>query len=177
MKWMKQHKFLTGAMILLLCCAGVIFYIFTETILTPVQSTEQVNKTINESSEKLAEIDLSNNPFPVGGATITEDQIQKYLHGMSHQKVEAKDKWIHFEITEERILYLIKQIESDKEAFENSDLYLDILSRWLENDYADADRDHNAIWSLQGGTIGKATGVLSKDEELKYLEENKGEIK
>jgi hypothetical protein len=177
MKWMKQHKFLTGAIVLLLCCAGVIFYIFTEMMHTPVQSTEQVNKTINESSEKLAEIDLSNNPFPVGGATITEGQIQKYLHGMSHQKVEAKDKWTHFEITEERILYLIKQIESDKEAFKNSDLYLDILSRWLENDYAEADRDHNAVWSLQGGTIGKATGVLSKDEELKYLEENKGEIK
>ncbi|PLR67062.1 MULTISPECIES: DUF6241 domain-containing protein [Bacillaceae] len=177
MNWMKQHKILTGAIFILACCAGITFLILNDMILQkPVQTEEQVSKVINESADKLNEVDLSKNPFQDGMDTISEDQIQKYLHGMSHQKVEAKDKWSHYEITEERILYLIKQIESDADI-EHSDLYLDILSRWLKNDFSRADKDHNAIWSLQGGTIGKATGILSEEEEMQYLTENEDKIK
>lgn len=176
MNWMKQHKILTGAIFILACSAGFIYLIFNNMILQkPVQTEAQVSKTINESAAKLNDVDLSKNPFKDGMDTISEDQLQKYLHGMSHQKVEAKDKWSHYEITEERILYLIKHIE--KVDYEHSDLYLDILSRWLKNDFSRADKDHNAIWSLQGGTVGKATGILTEEEEMLYLNENEDKIK
>ncbi|WP_203288716.1 DUF6241 domain-containing protein [Metabacillus sp. cB07] len=177
MKWTKQKRIFAGVLFIVLVCGGAAAYVFTDMNPTPVQSAEQVDSKIDKHADKLAKVDLSSNPFPVGSETVTEDQIQKYLHGMSHQKVEAKDKWIHFEITEERILYLMKQIESNRSAFGHADLYLDILSRWLEGDYSKADRDHNAVWNLQGGTIGKATGVLSEAEEAQYLEENKEDKK
>ena len=32
------------------------------------------------------------------------------------------------------------------------------------------DKDHNEIWYMQGGTIGKTTGLLNKNAEAEYLE-------
>jgi hypothetical protein len=54
---------------------------------------------------------------------------------------------------------------------------LDILNRWAEGDFSRADKDHNAIWNVQGGTIGEATGVMSPEEEQQYLETKEGSIK
>lgn len=89
---------------------------------------------------------------------------------MSHQKIEADEKWGFLPLTTERVTRLIDVIETNKNEYTNSSLYLRILNRWLENDFSQIDRDHNEIWSLQGGTIGKATGILSYEEELEYIE-------
>jgi hypothetical protein len=39
------------------------------------------------------------------------------------------------------------------------------LHSWKENNFSSAVSDYNRIWKLQGGTVGKATGLLTPEEE------------
>ena len=57
-------------------------------------------------------------------------------------------------------------------CYTNSSLYLDILNSWRENDFSSAVSDCNSIWKIQGGTVGKAQGLLSEQEELEFIEAN-----
>ncbi|WP_280771990.1 DUF6241 domain-containing protein [Salipaludibacillus daqingensis] len=73
-------------------------------------------------------------------------------------------------ITDERIERLIEVIKDNSENdFNHSNLYLTILERWKQGDFSKVDEDHNDIWRLQGGTIGKATGILSNQEEQEFI--------
>ncbi|MBG9589535.1 DUF6241 domain-containing protein [Cytobacillus firmus] len=99
---------------------------------------------------------------------MTEYAVQNAIHGMSHQKVRADDKWGFIPLTTERVTRLKAVVEANE--YEEEGLYLDILNRWSKNDFSQVDQDHNAIWDLQNGTIGKATGILSADEEKAFIE-------
>lgn len=101
-----------------------------------------------------------------------EYAVQDAIHFMSHQKVKAGEKWGSLQLTEERVDRLIDIIEKNQGEYKHAKLYLDILYRWKEGDFSKADEDHNAIWDLKGGTVGKATGVLSPQEEERYIEKN-----
>jgi Family of unknown function (DUF6241) len=101
-----------------------------------------------------------------------ESAVQQAIHDMSHQKVKAKSKWGALQITPDRISRLIDVVEANEMNYQQSDLYLDILKRWSKGDFSSASRDHNSIWKLQGGTVGEAKGLLSKEEEQKYIEKN-----
>lgn len=101
-----------------------------------------------------------------------EYAVQDAIHFMSHQKVKANEKWGSLQLTEERVDRLIDIIEKNQGKYKHAQLYLDILYRWKDGDFTKADEDHNAIWDLKGGTIGKATGVLSPEEEERYIEKN-----
>lgn len=104
---------------------------------------------------------------------MTELTVQDLIHSMSHQKVKAKQKWGRvILITQEKVATLIKIVETNYNKYEHSDIYLDILNRWYANDFSKADKDHNAIWKLQNGNIGDATGLLNAVEELEYIEQN-----
>lgn len=98
--------------------------------------------------------------------------IQEALHGMSHQKVHAEDKWGFLPMTQDRINRLIVVVEESRSKYGESKLYLEILNRWVDNDFSQADKDHNAIWKLQLGTVGKASGLLSADEERAFIKEH-----
>lgn len=98
-----------------------------------------------------------------------EVEVQGHIHAMSHQKVIAQDKWGFLPMTEERISRLIEVVSASD--FEHKELYEDILKRWSERDFSQIHHDHNAVWNLQGGTVGKATGVLSAEEEKEFIEE------
>jgi hypothetical protein len=98
---------------------------------------------------------------------LTELEIQNYIHWMSHQKIQAKQKWGKMLITKERIDRLLEVVE--KNEFIHEDLYKDILTRWSEEDFTQAVKDHNAIWSLQNGSVGKAKRLLNEEEEQEYI--------
>lgn len=100
---------------------------------------------------------------------MTESQMQQIIHAMSHQKVEAEYKWGKIVLTHPRVGILLNVLEKNKSSWEHSDVYADILNRWYEGDFSRADEDHNAIWDLQGGNIGEATGLLNAVEEQQYL--------
>jgi hypothetical protein len=100
---------------------------------------------------------------------MTESDVLGAIHALSHQKVQAEVKWSFMLITTERIERLIEVVEANN--YDHSDGYLDILYRWNEGDFSQAHHDHNFVWKLQGGTVGKATGLLSPEEEQAYIQE------
>lgn len=114
------------------------------------------------------------NPFGEKVKTpLSEVLMQQYIHAMSHQKVQAKEKWSYFKITDERIDFLLSQLEINKYEYEET--YEGILTSWKDGDFSDAVSDHNKIWRIQEGTIGKATGLLSPKAEEAYISEQKKE--
>jgi hypothetical protein len=104
---------------------------------------------------------------------LTDDDIRTYIHAMSHQKVEAEEKWGFYEIHEKRINWLLEGLE-ETSGLTDKETYKEILTKWDAGDFSTADKDHNVIWEMRGGdesedSLGKATHVLSKEEEEEYL--------
>jgi len=97
-----------------------------------------------------------------------ESVIQNAIHQMSHSMVYADKKWGHLEPSKERIERLLEVLEENQSSYENTSLYISILERWQNSDYSHAVSDHNQMWNLQGGTVGKATRLLSKEEMNSY---------
>lgn len=109
------------------------------------------------------------NPFGQRKAVdqLSDADYQEYIHGMSHQKVKAEQKWGFYQITPERIHWLLEGLDHTELKFEET--YRNILEKWAKGEFTTADDDHNTIWELQGGTIGRATGVLTPEEEETYI--------
>lgn len=101
---------------------------------------------------------------------LTDRHYQDYIHKMSHQKVIADTKWGFYLITDERIEWLLESLEITYDSLDDGKIYRDILSKWKNGDFSKVDQDHNMIWNIQGGSIGKATGILNKEEEENYIE-------
>lgn len=180
MTWIKGHKLIVASIIIIAICFGFLGVILLDILdQKPISSSQVVSKeeSTSPSSQNTtkAEEKITDNPFGPNNSTLSAKEILVYMHGMSHQKVVAEEKWVHYEMTNERIQFLISVVESG--SYENEELFLDILNRWAEGDFSKADKDHNEIWSLQGGTVGEATGVMSAKEEQQYLENYKGSIK
>ncbi|PPA71857.1 DUF6241 domain-containing protein [Jeotgalibacillus proteolyticus] len=126
------------------------------------------------TDEELAKFEEEGlNPF--NGKVTKEEaadyQIQDYIHGMSHQKVKAKEKWGYYEIHPVRIQWLLEAVEeSNNISSGNAATYKAILQRWESGDFSQVDKDHNTIWRMQDGTIGEATGILTPEQEQKYID-------
>ena len=101
---------------------------------------------------------------------LNEEELQNLIHTMSHQKVKADQKWGAILLTHERVGILINVVKENEDRWEHPELYLDILNRWYTGDFSQADEDHNAIWELQGGSVGKATGLLNSWEEKEFIQ-------
>ncbi len=181
MSWIKEHKLLVTSMIVVAGCFGFLGFILVDmmnqkAVSTSSQIVEADTKESTTFSEIASEeVSINENPFGSEKPILSEEDVLNYMHGMSHQKVIADEKWLHYEMTNDRIQFLMQVVESGR--YENEDLLIDILKRWKNGDFSKADEDHNSIWSLQGGTIGKATGVMSAEQEQKYLETYNESIK
>jgi hypothetical protein len=126
------------------------------------------------SGEDSQEKGKTENPFGEPFISpINEGIMQQYIHAMSHQKVQADKKWSYYEMTEERILYLLGEL--DKGDYKNEQVYREILVKWQDGNFSEADHDHNEVWSLQNGSVGRAEGLLSAEEEAAYLRKQKTE--
>ncbi|WP_148955124.1 DUF6241 domain-containing protein [Bacillus sp. P14.5] len=156
--------------------AGSIYTYFSE------QGNREMTNDANtqgDAAEEYTEEETQNetsteNPFGEPFLSpIDETVMQQYIHAMSHQKVEAKQKWSFYEMTDERILYLLGEL--DKGDYEHEHVYRDILVKWQEGNFSEVDHDHNEVWSLQGGTVGAAKGILAPQEEEAYLNKQKRE--
>ena len=104
---------------------------------------------------------------------MSEYQMQQIIHAMSHQKVKADQKWGKILITQKSVSLLLSALKKNEGSWKHSATYADILNRWYEEDFSKADKDHNAVWVMLDGNIGKAKGVLNAVEEQKYLDEGK----
>ncbi|MGE7912362.1 DUF6241 domain-containing protein [Lysinibacillus xylanilyticus] len=105
---------------------------------------------------------------------LIEHKVNEAIHRMSHQKVEAKVKWGHTQITQAKVDRLL---EISKESnYKYKELYIEILERWSKSDFSHSVEDHNVVWEMQGGedsrNSGRAIRLLTPAEEQAYIEHN-----
>jgi hypothetical protein len=116
----------------------------------------------SKDSEEAFEVsdEKSNDGLP------SERQFADSIHHMTHQKVKAQQKWGHLEITDERIEQ--KYETAKKSDYKYREFYMAALEDWMEGDFTNAVQVHNTIWNERDGTIGRARGLMSLEEEMDY---------
>ncbi|WKA58321.1 DUF6241 domain-containing protein [Planococcus shenhongbingii] len=100
---------------------------------------------------------------------MNETRLQFYLHEMTHSKVYAEDKWgTARPMTQKNIEELLAIVEAS--SFKEKAFYRNTLEDWQNGDFSGAVDVHNTIWHWHGGSIGKATRLMSEEEEQAYLQ-------
>lgn len=94
--------------------------------------------------------------------------VQLYLHEMTHNKVYADIKFGSRPLTSESIARLIEIVE--KNSYPDEKFYLETLDAWQEGNFSNAVEVHNTIWGWHSGTIGKATRLMTPQEEQDYID-------
>ncbi len=138
-------------------------------------SNSVVNKEKNEDKNSEKHTTKKLNPFGTTFEKVDTEEINflEYIHWMSHQKVKAEDKWGFYEITNERIDWLLSALEETEHQIVYYAQYKDILMKWKNLDYSTIVEDHNFVWEKLGGLDeggGKATGILTEEDEQNYIE-------
>ncbi|MEH7377391.1 DUF6241 domain-containing protein [Neobacillus drentensis] len=100
----------------------------------------------------------------------SQDAVIEVMHKMTHQKVKAKEKWGAIPMIPDTINQVYDIVENSE--FEQKDDLLAILDKWKKGTFSAVDDDHNYFWTYQGGTIGKAYGIMSKSEEETFILNN-----
>lgn len=103
-------------------------------------------------------------------STSTQDEVIEVMHHMTHQKVISDDKWGLVEMNSENINEVYEIVKDSDFSLKRH--LLRIVTRWKEGSFENVDQDHNFFWEYQGGTVGKATGVLNLDEEAEFIDNN-----
>jgi hypothetical protein len=103
----------------------------------------------------------------------SEKDIADILHNMTHQKVRSEDKWGFVQITEVNLLAL-KEVLQENPAFNQNIDMLTIVTGWLNNHFGNVVAEHNLIWNMKNGSVGKAYGILSPSEEAALVKEQFG---
>ncbi|MDS9471613.1 DUF6241 domain-containing protein [Sporosarcina pasteurii] len=171
----KKVIFITLGIVLFSLIGHSVFIKWNKSNVTVSENTAVAqNQDGKELEETIIQIDdIRDMPieeeFPDG---LAEENVQQAIHDMSHQKVLADQKWGFLPLTQERVLRLIEVVELNQNNYIHADVYLSILKRWEKNDFSQVDSDHNAIWNLQNGTIGKAYGIMSVEEEREYIKKH-----
>ncbi|WP_455675578.1 DUF6241 domain-containing protein [Pradoshia sp.] len=154
---------------------GAIWYI---SFIDDRKKGEEAAATDGNSPYESQEKELNEQTGFIGGIerTIQKDSIDSHsaaleiLHKMTHQKVKAKDKWGAIPMTKENVLAAKEQI-SQLNIKDKTEL-LEILDRWEKEDFSQIDEDHNYFWKNQAGTIGKAYGIMTEEEEKAFIKSN-----
>ena len=126
------------------------------------EEDEELAALANSGSKEAFEV----SDEKTGDGLPSERQFADSIHHMTHQKVRAQQKWGHLEITDERIKQ--KYETAKKSDYEYREFYMVALEDWMEGDFSNAVQVHNTIWNEQDGTIGKARGLMSPEEEMDY---------
>lgn len=158
---------------ILACMVGVYFYLGNDSGLKfnlkkndPVTAKEAQTKI-----EKGFEAPVSSK-IMAEYETMREEELIQEVHNMTHQKVEADKKWGASEITADKVQKIYEVIKNkDFKKSSNKQMLLDILEPWTRQDFSNSVSAHNRIWAYQKGNIGKATRLLTPQEELEYIED------
>lgn len=112
-------------------------------------------------------------PSPDINSNSSQDDVISVMHKMTHQKIIANEKWGAILMTQENIVTVHEIIELSN--YPNKNELLKITKRWINGDFGSVDNDHNIIWTLQGGSIGRAQGIMTPEEERWFIIHNFGE--
>ncbi|MEJ9232243.1 DUF6241 domain-containing protein [Peribacillus butanolivorans] len=133
-------------------------------------STGEFDKKV-DMEEKRSDIEQAQYEIGLGPSSTGADVIET-MHSMTHQKVVAEDKWENNEMTSENINAVYELIKDNDFGFMFEKELLRILGDWKKGNFDHIVEDHNYFWEAQNGNVGKATGVLTPEEEAKFIEEN-----
>lgn len=100
----------------------------------------------------------------------SEATVMAMMHKMTHQKVIASEKWGIIQMDQESISKAKQLLQASD--FNSKEELLEIINRWEKGKFDQVDDDHNFIWELQGGSIGRATGILTEQQEQQFIENN-----
>lgn len=104
-----------------------------------------------------------------GSADMDETKVQIYLHQMTHQKIIADEKRGAVEMSADNIANMLKIVRANYDHYEHSDFYEEALLAWEQGDFSNAVSVHNTIWNWHKGTVGRATGLMSQEQEEQYV--------
>ena len=165
-KLSKLGKWTVGGIFVLAASAGLTFGIISWDSNNAKQQAEakQPDTVVIESFNEVVEVPKYED--------FSDYELQKEVHGMTHQKVEASEKWYYSQITVNKVEALYEEIKNRN--FEDPELKLILLQiePWLEGDFTNVVSVHNQIWEYNNGTIGKASGYLSPEEEKEFIIEH-----
>ncbi|MRG86036.1 DUF4352 domain-containing protein [Salinibacillus xinjiangensis] len=102
----------------------------------------------------------------------SEEQFQKMLHEISHQKVSAADKQGHFHLPiSDKVVDQLTYILDNKKNFEHHDTYRKIVAdmKWeVDKNWVDY---HNSLNEWLGYPDDNATGIMTDSEQNAYINE------
>ncbi|MDM5153325.1 DUF6241 domain-containing protein [Bacillus sp. DX1.1] len=160
-----------------------IFYGLTATSTISVEKESVSSEAVKEKKEEpvLEEKDSQENTAQIEGVDLQldidnsspESAVIAAMHKMTHQKVRAQEKWGAIPMTKQGT-DLIYNIVAQS-SFKEKDRLLQIAERWKNRDFSQISDDHNFFWTFDGGTIGKAYGMLNTSEERTFAINNFGE--
>lgn len=143
----KTLSWIIGVIFGLIKVAGVIVLAFViNQLKTDEADTDSDEKADIEDAEAAAEDNddkerdkSEKNPFGefIEPKAMDETDFIEYIHGMSHQKVKADAKWGYYEMTGERIEWLLSSLDKANENLDNDkeEVFHDILNRWSVDDF------------------------------------------
>lgn len=174
---MKKYILTTAA--LLIVMIGVVYFVINKgNLFGTSMATGHV--TVNKTGEAAAKTEMKKEfetSTPKGKMpdyeNMSDNQLIQEVHGMTHQKVQAEQKWGSSQITKDKVLKLYGVVKNKDFKDQNAkDILLEILKPWTSGDFSNAVAAHNQIWEYQKGTIGKATRLLTASEEKAYIKQN-----
>ena len=165
MKTMVKTISVTIGVLALLAGAG--YYFFTQNSTSGGEITKVADK-IEEREEKEGKPEKSGTEEE--DADMTEVDLQILLHQMTHQKISAGKKKGAVEMTQENIDGLLLIVQTNKHLYEHGPFYEDALTEWQKGNFSNAVTVHNTIWDWHKGTVGRATGLMSAEEEQEFVE-------
>ncbi|WP_059104271.1 DUF6241 domain-containing protein [Shouchella shacheensis] len=169
---MRNKTIATSIFSLVLVAGGIVFGVYWFKLVEAESSStgeeEEAAPATEESIVVTASEASEDDDYESPNTTVS--RAISDVHYMSHQKVEADEKWTNLEATPERIEEVYDKIKdiSHPKAEELKEL----IEPWLEGDFSNAVEVHNTVWGWEGGTVGEATRLLTEEEEEQFIEEN-----
>lgn len=165
---------ITSIVILVL---GLAYWIISDLNASLIEEEEQVEASAEESNEAIdPERYIDDGANSTADDSIpTEKHFIKTLHGMTHQKVQADEKWTLVEMTDARIndmLAILQRVHDGQGEYDDYDFYYTTLTQWKKGNFENALDVHNQLWRMSDGTIGRANRMLTADEERAFVEDH-----
>ena len=137
-----------------------------------IGDTEDLTKVAEEINERGVQVKPEEDNESEVELDMTESEVQTYLHLMTHQHIKADKKWGAVQTTPQNIKNLLVIVQTNQDAYEYSDYYIEVLELWEQGNFSNTVSVHNFAWDKKNGTVGRATGLMNKDEKRRFVEEN-----
>lgn len=165
---MKQTAAIAFISIGIIALLGIAGYLFVQSESSKGSGNQTPTKEADslEAGEEFNGIGTIDASLP---QEMNEARLQFYLHEMIHSKVYAEDKWgAARPISQENIDNLLAIVAASD--YKMKAFYRRTLEEWEKGDFVNAVDVHNKIWHMHRGTVGKATRLMTEEEEQAYIQ-------